>query len=68
MKEKLIRDYMIATGGDPYLPEGIIKDIITAGEWVMFTVSSSCGQPYYQSYQIQMFDIVAWVYSEKADE
>ena len=66
MKEKLIRDYMIATDGDPYLPEGIIKDIMTAGEWVMFTVFSSCG-PYFNSHQIQMFDIVAWVYSEKAD-
>ena len=66
MKEKLIRDYMIATDGDPYLPEGSIQDIFTAGEWVMFTVSSSCGH-YFSNHQIVMLDIVAWVYSEKAD-
>lgn len=60
MKDKLLSDYIKEKGIATY-PDFSIKDILCAGEWVMFNEQDVSGH-YTQNHMINLIDILAWVY------
>jgi hypothetical protein len=60
MEEQLILDFM-KFGNRLIHENGVIEDVSTAGEWVMFWERSPCGH-YRETHTIKLLEIVAWVY------